>query len=65
MASPFPDQAFDPRRSRWEIAALVLMSTGLIGLVICAFVFDPLAGYALLSLTALTVGAAIAFDFGR
>jgi hypothetical protein len=49
-------------RARRELAALVILLLGLGGFVTCAFVFDPLAGFATLSLLAVVVGVALGYE---
>lgn len=64
MAAPdLPDSGYSrDRRALVELVGLVLIVAGTIGLVTCAFWYDPLTGWAVLSLVAVAVGIALGYE---
>lgn len=55
----YPPPPTDPRVVR-ELTGAVLLILGLLGLVVCAFVWHPLAGFAALSVLSSAVGLLLA-----
>ena len=49
-------------RARRELVALILMIVGIGGLVVCAFLWAPLAGAAAMCLLVAAVGAWLGYD---
>jgi hypothetical protein len=58
---PLASRGLTARQMR-DLAALVLLVVGVIGLVVCAFVFDVLLGWAVASAASIAVGVALGYE---